>query len=155
MPRLRRAQTRGDFERAQALFREYVRALDFDLDFQGVQEELDELPGPYAAPEGAVLLAEADGEAVGVVAVQPLETDRICEMKRLYVKPEYRERGIGRRLAEEIVEVARRLGYQTMRLDTVASMTAARSLYRELGFEERPPYYENPLDDVIYMERSL
>jgi ribosomal protein S18 acetylase RimI-like enzyme len=155
MPRLRRATSPADLNAARRLFREYVESLDFDLDFQDFEREMDALPGPYAPPEGTILLAEADDEPVGVVAVQPLNDDGVCEMKRLYVQPAHRGKGLGRRLAKAIIDAARDLGYDTMRLDTVASMTAARTLYRSLGFEERPPYYHNPLDDAVYMERAL
>ncbi len=152
---IRRADPTDDLDTVRRLFREYVDRLDFNLDFQDVEEELEALPGPYAAPEGAILLATVDDGAVGVVAVQPLDEDGVCEMKRLYVSPDYRTRGIGRALGEAILDTARALEYDTMRLDTVASMEAARALYRSLGFRERSAYYHNPLDDVVYMERSL
>lgn len=155
MATIYRADTPCDLDHARHLFRDYLRELDFDLDFQDVEEELDNLPGPYAPPNGAILLAYVDEEPVGVVAVKPLDEDGICEMKRLYVKPECRGTGIGRALGEAILKTARQLGYHTMRLDTVASMIPARSLYRSLGFVERAPYYDNPLDDVVYMERLL
>lgn len=155
MPRIRRATSEDDLDAARRLFREYVEELDFDLDFQNFEREMDALPGPYASPDGAILLAEGSDEPVGVVAVQPLDDEGVCEMKRLYVRAAHRHQGVGRRLAEAIIEEARDLGYDAMRLDTVASMTAARSLYRSLDFEERSPYYHNPLDDVVYMERSL
>ncbi len=152
---IRRADPTDDLDTVRRLFREYVNRLDFNLDFQDVEEELEALPGPYAAPEGAILLATVDDGAVGVVAVQPLDEEGVCEMKRLYVSPDHRARGIGRALGEAILDTARALGYDTMRLDTVASMEAARALYRSLGFRERSAYYHNPLDDVVYMERSL
>lgn len=155
MPRIRRATSDDDLDVARRLFREYREELDFDLDFQDFEREMDALPGPYASPDGTILLAVTDDEPVGVVAVQPLDEEGVCEMKRLYVRPAYRGRGHGQRLAMAIIEAARKLGYGTMRLDTVASMTAARTLYRSLGFEERSPYYHNPLDDAVYMERSL
>lgn len=155
MPNIRRARSEADLEAARRLFRAYVEALDFDLDFQDMERELKALPGPYAPPEGTILLAEVEGTPVGVVALQPLDEDGVCEMKRLYVRPTHRGRGIGRALGHELLNVARELGYEVMRLDTVASMTAARHLYRSLGFEERSAYYDNPLDDVVYMERSL
>ena len=155
MPSIRPVDREADLDAARALFREYTAALDFDLDFQDIEEELAALPGPYARPEGIILLAEVDDEPVGVVALKPLDAPGVCEMKRLYVRPRFRGRGLGRALGTAILEAARRLGYETMRLDTVASMTPARELYRSLGFEERPPYYHNPLDDVVYMERSL
>lgn len=155
MPRIRRATSQDHLDAARRLFREYVEALDFDLDFQDFEREMDALPGPYAAPDGAILLAEVGDEPVGVVAVQPLDESGVCEMKRLYVRPAHRGEGLGRMLSEEILAVAGDLGYEVMRLDTVASMTAARALYRSLGFEERPPYYHNPLDNAVYMERPL
>lgn len=155
MPTIRRATTQSDFDTARALFREYVTDLDFDLDFQDVDEELEALPGPYAAPAGAILLADVRDTAVGVVAVKPLDDPGVCELKRLYVKPDYRREGIGRALGEAVLETARSIGYDVMRLDTVASMDAARSLYRSLGFRERSAYYYNPLENVVYMERSL
>jgi len=155
MPFIRPVDREADLDAARALFREYTAALDFDLDFQDIEEELAALPGPYARPEGIILLAEVDDEPAGVVALKPLDAPGVCEMKRLYVRPQYRGRGLGRTLGTAIIEAARRLGYETMRLDTVASMTPARELYRSLGFEERPPYYHNPLDDVVYMERAL
>jgi ribosomal protein S18 acetylase RimI-like enzyme len=153
--RIRRAQTPSDLDAARQLFRDYVESLDFALDFQDFEREMDNLPGTYAPPEGTILLAEQNDDPVGVVAVQPLDENRVCEMKRLYVRPEHRNEGLGRALGEAILDAARSLGYTTMRLDTVASMTAARSLYRSLGFEERSPYYHNPLSDAVYMERTL
>lgn len=155
MPSIRPVDCEADLDAARALFREYTAALDFDLDFQDIEEELAALPGPYARPEGIILLAEVDDEPAGIVALKPFDAPGVCEMKRLYVRPQYRGRGLGRALGTAILEAARRLGYETMRLDTVASMTPARELYRSLGFEERPPYYHNPLDDVVYMERVL
>lgn len=148
------AESAADLDAVRALFKEYAASLDFELCFQDFQDELDALPGPYAPPEGAILLAEVDGQIAGCVAVKPLE-DSVCEMKRLYVRPEYRNQGLGRMLAQAIVERAREVGYNRMRLDTVESMQAARTVYRSLGFEERDAYYDNPLPDVVYMEREL
>lgn len=155
MPTIRRATSEDDLEAVRRLFRAYVDSLDFDLDFQDVDRELEALPGPYAPPKGTILLAEVEDTPVGVVALQPLDEKGGCEMKRLYVRPTNRGRGIGRALGHAILDAARDLGYDVMRLDTVASMTAARRLYRSLGFEERSAYYPNPLDDVVYMERPL
>lgn len=155
MAHIRRVQSPAALDAARRLFREYVESLNFDLDFQDFEQEMDALPGPYASPGGAILIAEIDDEPVGVVAVQPLDEDSVCEMKRLYVRPAHRNEGLGRALGTAILDVARDLGYDVMRLDTVASMTAARSLYRSLGFDERSPYYHNPLDDAVYMERDL
>ena len=155
MPKVHRAKTEADLDAARRLFRAYVDGLDFDLDFQGVEAEMEALPGPYAPPDGAILLADVNEEPVGVVGVHPLDETGVCEMKRLYVMPAHRGQGIGRALAVAIIEEARTLGYDTMRLDTVASMTAARRLYRSLAFEERDAYYHNPLPNAVYMERSL
>lgn len=151
---IRPARTETDLDAARALFREYAESLDFELCFQGFDEELEALPGDYAPPEGALLLAEVDSDVAGCVAVRKLEDD-ICEMKRLYVRPAHRRAGVGRALAEAILDKARTLGYTRMRLDTVASMHAARALYASLGFEEIDSYYHNPLPDVVYMEREL
>jgi Acetyltransferases len=155
MPKVRPAKTDADLDAARRLFRAYVDGLDFDLDFQDFEAEMEALPGPYAPPNGAILLAGVRGEPVGVVAVRPLDKEGVCEMKRLYVVPAHRGQGIGRALASAIIEKARTLGYGTMRLDTVASMSAARRLYRSLAFEERDAYYHNPHPNAVYMERSL
>jgi len=155
VPTLRHATSEDDLDTARTLFREYAESLDFDLDFQDFEAEMRALPGPYAAPTGAILLAEADGDVAGVVAVKPLDEDGVCEMKRLYVRPGYRRQGIGHALTRAVIGVAEDLGYDVMRLDTVASMTAARSLYRSLGFERRDAYYHNPLPGAVYMEKSL
>lgn len=155
MPTLHRATSTDDLDTARTLFREYAQSLDFDLDFQDFEAEMRSLPGPYAAPDGAIVLAEVNGEPAGVVAVKPLDDPGVCEMKRLYVRPDYRRSGVGTALAETIVEIAASLDYDVMRLDTVASMTAARSLYRSLGFKERDAYYPNPLPGAVYMEKSL
>lgn len=151
---VRPARTDTDLENVRTLFLEYAASLDFDLCFQDFEAELDALPGDYAPPNGALLLAEVGTQAAGTVAVRKLAAD-VCEMKRLYVRPAFRREGIGRALAEAIIDEARALGYTCMRLDTVASMHAARALYTSLGFRETVPYYANPLPDVVYMERAL
>jgi ribosomal protein S18 acetylase RimI-like enzyme len=153
-----RTAERDDMDAVRRLFVEYAESLDFDLCFQDFENELDALPGPYAEPDGTILVAEEDDETIGVVAIKPLGTDDdrlVCEMKRLYVEPEYRGRGIGRELASAIVDEAQKRDYEVMRLDTVATMHAARSVYRSLGFEKTTPYYHNPLDDVVYYEKDL
>jgi len=142
---------------ARTLFREYAASLGFDLCFQNFERELAELPGGYAPPEGRLLLARvSDTEQVaGCAALHPLETG-VCEMKRLYVRPEFRGRRIGWALAEAIISAAREIGYQRMRLDTVPSvMAAAVAMYRELGFREIPPYTLNPVPGAIFMELDL
>ena len=155
MPAIRHAETEADLDAARRLFRAYVEGLDFELDFQDFEAEMDVLPGPYAPPNGAILLAEVEGEPAGVAALRPLDDAGACEMKRLYVEPECRGQGLGRALAEAIIAEARELGYDVMRLDTVASMIPARRLYRSLGFDERDAYYHNLLEDAVYMERTL
>jgi putative acetyltransferase len=139
---------------AAELFREYAASLPISLDFQGFDEELRTLPGEYAAPGGVLLLALWQGKVAGCVAVRRLE-EGICEMKRLYVRPEYRGSGIGRALAEGVIRRAREMGYLLMRLDTLATMTTAMGLYASLGFVEIGAYRFNPIETARYMELKL
>jgi putative acetyltransferase len=139
---------------ARELFREYAASLDFDLEFQGFRQELATLPGSYAPPEGRLLLAWEGKEPAGCVALRPIGLG-ICEMKRLYVRPPYRGTGLGRRLAERIIQEARDTGYVTMRLDTLPAMTGARLLYQSLGFRPIPPYRPNPIDGAVFLELTL
>ena len=127
-----------------ALFREYVSSLAEDISFQNVDEELTTLPGKYARPGGVVLIAWKGEEAAGAIAYRMVEPG-VAEMKRLYVRPAFRGRGLGRELAEELIAEARARGYRTMLLDTLASMQSARALYRDIGFVPVEPYYDNPL----------
>jgi ribosomal protein S18 acetylase RimI-like enzyme len=143
-----------DVESARALFLEYADSLGFDLGFQGFQAEVRELPGEYAPPRGALLLANEAGRPIGCVALRPLDRET-CELKRLYVRPEARRTGVGRRLVEAILDEAVRLEYRWMRLDTVPSMAAARTLYRSLGFREIEPYRANPISGAAYLELEL
>jgi ribosomal protein S18 acetylase RimI-like enzyme len=138
----------------RALFVEYAASLDFDLCFQDFDHELAGLPGDYAPPRGRLLLAMAEGRAVGCVGLRPLAQDA-CEMKRLYVQPAARGRGIGRTLAETVIKEAARLGYGRMLLDTVPSMQAAIKLYRELGFRPIAPYRPNPIPGALFFELVL
>ena len=139
---------------ARGLFREYAEWLGIDLCFQGFEEELANLPGDYAAPMGCILLAADGEEYVGCVALRDLG-EGICEMKRMYVKPSHQGRGIGRALAEALIEEARRMGYTSMRLDTIPSLVAANALYASLGFKKIDQYRYNPLDGATFMELQL
>ena len=148
------AQTAEHYECIRALFKQYADSLDFDLDFQQFGHELDTLPGDYAPPDGCLILAEDSGRWAGCVALRRLEDD-ICEMKRLYVLPDRRDQGIGRILAQAVINEARSKGYAKMRLDTVESMHAARALYASLGFYAIRPYRYNPIDGASYLELKL
>ena len=138
----------------RGLFSEYAAGLDIDLSFQGFAAELDSLPGAYAQPRGAILLAADADIALGCVAVRPLDGNA-CEMKRLYVRPAARGRGIGETLVGRICALARERGYVVMRLDTLSSMTSALQLYERAGFRPIPPYLYNPIPDARYLELDL
>jgi ribosomal protein S18 acetylase RimI-like enzyme len=152
--RISEARWPDDRAVVEALFREYVVSLTENISFQNVDDELAGLPGKYARPAGVVLVARAGDEAAGAVAYRMVEP-AVCEMKRLYVRPAFRGTGLGRELANELIADARERGYRTMLLDTLASMAAARDLYRDLGFMPVAPYYDNPLPGVMYMALEL
>jgi len=148
----------GDFDIVREIFREYATSLDVDLAFQDFERELATLPGDYATPRGALLLARLDGQVAGCCALRPLDTadyPNASEMKRLYVRPAYRGLGLGRLLAAAILDAARISGYDHVLLDTLDDMEAARALYEELGFEEVPPYYHNPIAGAHYLKATL
>ncbi len=140
------------------LMREYAGTLGVDLCFQNFEAELAELPGEYAPPQGALLLALVDGEPAGCVALRPLpDSDHVdaCEMKRLFVRRAFRRFGLGRLLAERLIDLATQAGYRCMLLDTLDDMEAARGLYASLGFVEIPPYYFNPIAGAHYLKVEL
>lgn len=154
-------RTPADHEAIKALFREYAESLGFSLAYQDFDQELADFPGKYSSPDGALLLARVGEEPAGTVALRKLDTG-ICEMKRLYVKPQFRGRrttdgrSIGRALAEDIVGIGRERGYQRLRLDTIGGkMHQALALYRSMGFVEIPPYYASPIPDTAYLELVL
>lgn len=142
-------------EQARTLFLEYADSLGFSLCFQNFDQELANLPGAYKPPAGRLLLAQDSEAFAGCVALRRLE-DGICEMKRLYVRPAYRGKGVGRMLIDRIISEARLIGYKRMRLDTVeSSMRDAIALYRRIGFHEIAPYCNNPMEGALYMELAL
>jgi len=143
-----------DIEEVRHLFREYADSLGIKLDFQNFEAELARLPGDYCAPKGCILIALLDGQTVGCVALREFG-ERVCEMKRLYVRPKFQGLKIGRALAESIIEMAKTLRYRKMRLDTLPSMKSAHSLYASLGFREIPPYRYNPVQGTSFMELTL
>jgi putative acetyltransferase len=150
------AESAEHIAQARALFLEYAQWLNVDLCFQSFDAEVAGLPGDYTAPRGRLLLAGVNGHAVGCVALRPLDAAaRSGEVKRMYVQPSQRGRRWGRRLGVALVAEARAIGYEELKLDTLAWMTPARTLYAELGFRECPPYYANPLPEVMYMSLQL
>ena len=149
---IKQAESSRQIVQVRELFLEYAKSLGFSLCFQNFDQELAGLPGDYAPPQGRLLLAEFNGQLAGCGALHPLEGD-ICEMKRLYIRPAFRGKKIGRMLTEYLIAEAKAFGYKRMRLDTVAPVMAkAVSLYRQLGFREIPAYRTNPIEGALYME---
>jgi putative acetyltransferase len=155
---LRRPGTDAEIASTVAIFREYAASLAVDLCFQNFEDELASLPGEYAAPSGHLLLAYVDGALAGCGALRRFtdgDDANACEMKRLYVRPGHRGLGLGRMLAQALLDEARRLGYSAILLDTLDEMEAARELYASLGFVEVPPYYFNPIAGAHYLKAEL
>lgn len=143
-----------DLENIKLLFNEYTTMLGVNLTFQGYDEEIKNLPGKYALPYGRLYIAYYNNKAAGCIALRKFENDG-CEMKRLFVRPEYRHLKIGKKLVDKIIEDARELKYKYMVLDTLSNLHEAVSLYRKSGFQEVEAYYENPLDNVLYFKLEL
>lgn len=147
-----------DWQETRLILREYASSLDVDLDFQGFEDELAGLPGAYARPGGLMLLATVDGAIAGSGAFRPLpdaDYPNACEMKRLFVRPAFRRFGLGRVLAQALMDRATEAGYSSMLLDTLDDMEAARGLYESLGFVEVPPFYFNPIPGAHYLKAEL
>lgn len=150
------AETSEHVNTARQMIEEYAAWLEFKLCFQGFEEEMQVLPGKYSPPDGRLLIALWDGKPAGVIALRPLDDPGLCEMKRLYVRPEFRGHQIGRLLAERIIHDATEAGYSRMKLDTVAGqMDRAIAMYRELGFAETTSYYQTPIGQTLFMELKL
>jgi ribosomal protein S18 acetylase RimI-like enzyme len=147
-------QAYDQLETVKELFREYAEKIQVDLCFQNFEEELASLPGKYALPKGRIVIAYVDGIAAGCVALRPFD-NHTCEMKRLYVKESFRNMKLGKALAQHIIAEAKTIGYDTMVLDTLRTMESALGLYKSLGFVETQAYYENPLDEVVYLRLNL
>jgi putative acetyltransferase len=151
-------KTGQEIDALRGMFREYAAGIQVDLCFQGFESELAELPGEYSHPRGTLLMAIVGEELAGCCALRPLDTvdyPNACEMKRLYVRPGFRRAGIGRQLVEVILDCARQAAYDCVLLDTLDDMESARALYQDLGFEEIPPYYHNPIKGAHYLKANL
>jgi len=158
MLKILEANTPQEIATARELMMEYANWVEFNLCFQGFEEELRTLPGKYAPPRGRLLLALWEQKVAGMIALRPMGSggESLCEMKRLFVRPEFRGHGIGRLLAERVIAEAVEIGYKRMRLDTIAGkMDSAIAMYRELGFAETAPYYETPVTQTLFMELAL
>jgi len=153
--KLTQATSDKEVQQARQLFEEYAAWLGLNLCFQNFDKELAELPGEYAPPSGRLFLANKNDQTAGCVALRKIG-DGIGEMKRLYVRPEFRGQGLGRSLTEAVIEVAREIGYRRLRLDTLTGkMDQAIAMYRSLGFKSIEPYYNNPVEGAAFMELLL
>ena len=148
------ANTKDLIEKSKDLIREYAQSLEFDLGFQEFDQEMENFPGPYALPGACLYIALHDNQPIGCVALRDLGQG-ICEMKRLYVKPHFRGQRVGKLLAEVVINTARSMGYDYMRLDTVLSMKHANILYNALGFKQIAPYRFNPIEGATFFELNL
>jgi putative acetyltransferase len=144
----------NDYEEVKKIFTDYQEYLNVDLCFQSFDFELNNLNSIYKSPKGTIILAKIDEEIAGCVAVKPIEVNN-CEMKRLYVKPAFRNTGLGKKLIEAIIQFALNEGYEKMKLDTLTKLESAIKLYHHFGFVETNPYVYNPLSDVLYFEKTL
>lgn len=151
---IKRMNSQETINLGKELLMEYEESIGVDLCFQNFQDEVRSLPGKYGPPEGAFLLAFINGKLAGCVAIRK-NLEKICEMKRLYVRKEYRKHKIGRMLVKEIIEEAKRLGYDSLRLDTLPTMRAAQKLYEDFGFQDIEPYIYHPVEGTRYMELKL
>lgn len=157
-PRLISPISTQQWNNARSILTEYAASLNVDLGFQNLAAEVAELPGPYVSPQGGFLLALIDDEIAGCCALRPLEASdypNACEMRRLYVRPAFRRLGLGRQLAEAVLDLARIAGYHCLLLDTLDDMESARALYEDLGFIAIPPYYHNPIAGAHYLKVVL
>ena len=148
----------ADLLQTKDIFLAYAKAINIDLCFQDFDTELANLPGDYSPPRGALLLAWVDQKLAGCCAMRPIDSSdyaNAAEMKRLFVRPEFRGLGLGRQLAESIIDAARMSGYDSVLLDTLDDMEIARAMYEDLGFKEIPPYYHNPLAGAHYLKVDL
>jgi len=153
--RLTHVQSGPGLKDIRGLFLEYALGLNFNLCFQNFDKELAQLPGPYGLPDGRLILCEVNGNPAGCIAVKPLGAG-VCELKRLFVRPEFRGRKLGLKLTQHIIDEARSIGYTVMRLDTIrGTMDNAIALYESVGFREIPAYYHNPIPNAFYMELQL
>ena len=153
--KLIQAESALEIEQARHLFREYQSWLQIDLCFQNFEKELANLPGDYAGPAGRLLLAYEDAQLAGCVALRKID-DGVCEMKRLFLREEFRGRGLGRQLIEAIIQEAKQIGYGRMRLDTLPpKMNDAIGLYQTYGFKQIERYYDNPVPAAMFMELDL
>ena len=154
MLKIVQAKSASELNKIRELFKEYTDSLGFDLAFQNFEQEFAELPGKYTEPEGRLLLAIYNEQVAGCVSLRKFENN-ICEMKRLYVRPEFQRKGVGKELTKNIIDISREIGYQYMRLDTVPNMIEAIALYYSLGFYKIKPYRFNPIKGTLYFELKL